>query len=234
MNIEENDVVLCTVKRIEKTTVFLEISGHSEIEATMTFSEVSPGRIRNIRKFIAVNKKIVCKVLRIKNGQVELSLRRVTGKDRDEVLEMHKKEKTLSSILKPILKEKTQEILEKIKTKHELSEFLDDARENPKILEEFVPKSFLENLQKIFAERKEKEKSVNIKIILKSKSESGISDIKKILKIEKAEIYYLGSSTFSITTKAKDYKIANSLILEILEKIKEKAKELNATLEIKK
>ena len=90
--------MLCTVKRIGGTTVFLEIEENGP--GTMIFSEVSPGRIRNIRKYIVPNKKIVCKVLRIKDGNPELSLRRVTTKEREEVLEKHKKEKILSNIFK--------------------------------------------------------------------------------------------------------------------------------------
>ncbi len=93
MIFKEDEIVLCTVKRIEGTSVFLTIEGGGE--GSMTFSEVSPGRIRNIREFIVPNKKIVCKVLRIKGTQIELSLRRVTAKEREEVLEWYTKEKTL-------------------------------------------------------------------------------------------------------------------------------------------
>lgn len=230
-NLIENEVVLCTVKRIERATVFLDIEGNGE--GTMTFAEVSPGRIRNIRDFIAINKKIVCKVLRIKGEHIELSLRRVSAKDRDEVLERAKKEKVLESIIKPVLKEKTLEILDKIRKEYELSEFLDEARENPELIEKFAPKSSVEQLKKILAEKREKEKIVvkNIKLI--TQSESGIKDIKEILKSEEGDIRYLGSSKFSITTKAKDYKLANSQMEIILNDIKTKAKELHAKLEIK-
>ena len=43
-------------------------------------SEISPGRIRNIRDFVKEGKKIICKVLRIyrERGHLDLSLRRVT------------------------------------------------------------------------------------------------------------------------------------------------------------
>ena len=135
MNLQEDDIVLCTVKRTEGTTVFLEIEDNGE--GTMTFSEVSPGRIRNIREYVAPNKKIVCKILRIKEGNPQLSLRRVTAKERDEVLDHHKRERILANIIKPILKEKTPEVLKKIKEKYELSEFLTEARENPKLIEKW-------------------------------------------------------------------------------------------------
>ncbi|MCH7567888.1 MAG: hypothetical protein IIA87_00535 [Nanoarchaeota archaeon] len=235
LNLKEDDVVLCTVKRVEGTTVFLEIEENGQ--GNMIFSEVSPGRIRNIRDFVVPNKKIVCKVLRIKPGNIELSLRRVTAKERKEVLERYKKEKILTNMIKPILKEKTPDILEKIKEKYELADFVEEVRESPKtieIIKKFVPKSKLEELKKIFFSVKHyKEKEVKEIIKLKTNSESGLDDIKKILKTDKAEIRYLGSSKFSILVKAKDYKIANSIMEKVLEEIKEKAKKLKVQLEVK-
>jgi len=234
--LEENDVILCTVKRIEGTTVFLEIQVNSHtIQGTMIFSEVSPGRIRNIREYVVPNKKIVCKVLRIKDNHPQLSLRRVTAKERDEVLEHHKKERILSNSIKPVLKEKTSEVLKKIREKYDLAEFLDDARENPSILKKFFTPSQTKQLEKIFAEKKEREKEVKQIIILKSHSPSGLDDIKKVLSLSKHDlnIYYLGSSKFTITVKAKTYKDANITLETIIEQIKSKAKKLKVNLEVK-
>lgn len=229
--LKENDVILCTVKRIERTTVFLDIEGYGQ--GTMIFSEVSPGRIRNIREYVVPNKKIVCKVLRIKEGHPELSLRRVKAKERDEVLETHKKEKILANVLKPVIKEKTPEILEKIKEKYQLAEFLDEARENPDLIKTFVTKTQAIELKKIFAEKKEKEKEVSKIITLKSNKESGLKDIKESLKINEARINYLGSGKFSVIVKEKNYKDANSKLDKIIEEIKIKAKSFGIKFEIK-
>lgn len=235
MTLQEDDIVLCIVKRIEKTIVFLDVQENSNIvEGTMIFSEVSAGRIRNIRDYIVPNKKIVCKVLRITNGHPELSFRRVTGREREETLDLYKKEKVLEKMLKQVLKSDTQKVLDKIKEKYLASDFLEEAKENPKILEKFVSKTQTKELEKIFASSKEtKEKSITKKIKLISISENGLEDIKKILDTKEAEIHYLGSSTFSVQVKAKSYKDANALVEEIMEKMKEKAKKLNAKLEAK-
>ena len=229
--LEENDIVLCTVKRIEGTTVFLDIEENGE--GAIVFSEVAAGRIRNIREFVSPGRKIVCKVLRIKGSHVELSLRRVTGKERDDVTIHYKKEQILKNMLKPFLKEKTPAGLQKIKEEYELSDFLDKARENPKIIEDFVSKSEAENLLKVFSEKREKEKEVKISIFLKSSAENGIEKIKSVLATNKAEIHYLGSSKFSISVKAKDFKKANSTLNEVIEEIKSKAKSNHLVLEIK-
>jgi len=231
MNVQENDIVMCTVKRTEGTTVFLQIKDNGE--GTMIFSEVSPGRIRNIRDYVSINKKIVCKVLRVQSGHPELSLRRVTAKEREEVLEEDKKEKMLTNMLKPVFKNDTPEIIEKIKSSQDLSDFLDEARENPKLLKTISKGSQLEQLEKIFAEKKEAEKQVRTTIRIKSLSESGLADIKKVLEIKESEIYYKGSSKFEIIVKAKDYKTANNKLEEILNEIKSKAKKLNVLIETK-
>ena len=64
--IEEGQIVLCTVDKIVGTTVFVKIEDNGE--GTITTSEISPGRIRNLRKYVIPGKKIVCKVLNTKNG----------------------------------------------------------------------------------------------------------------------------------------------------------------------
>src|SRR3989338_2586976 len=94
--LRENDVVLCAVTRIESTGVFAKIEEY-DCEGAITLSEISPGRIRNIREFVSVGKKIVCKVLRKNNDRIELSLRRVSAKERDSILEHYKKERIFLS-----------------------------------------------------------------------------------------------------------------------------------------
>lgn len=234
--LNEDDIVLATVTRIQGNTVFLEIEVEGEkIEGTMIFAEVSPGRIRNIREFVSPGKKVACKVLRIKGNHVELSLRRVTGKEREEMQERHKKSMMLNNMLKTVFKDKTLKVLDKIKEKYEPSEFLDEARENPDILKLIAKNSELEQLKKIFAEKREKEKEVKKTISLKSHSESGLYDIQQTLseKEENLNIYYEGSSRFSIVAKAKTYKDANSLMEKTLDKIKQNSKKHHVQLEIK-
>ncbi|NCN98575.1 hypothetical protein COU62_04425 [Candidatus Pacearchaeota archaeon CG10_big_fil_rev_8_21_14_0_10_35_219] len=228
--IKENDIVLCTVNRIQKTTVFLDIENNGQ--GTMIFAEVSPGRIRNIREYVVPGKKIVCKVLRIRNGNIELSLRRVAASERDLIMENHKREKMLLSMLKPIIKE-PEKVLEKIKASYQATEFIDEVRENPKIIEKFLKKTEAEKLSKILQEKKEKDKEVMKTIIIKSQDFDGIKKIKEILDIPEATTRYKGSSQFTIKVIAKDYKTANQIMDKILKEIEDKSKKLRVQLEIK-
>src|SRR3990167_3344887 len=102
--IGQGDLVLCTVERIDNTTVFVKLFDNGkEIDGSIVTSEIAPGRIRNLRDYVVPKKKIVCKVLRIsERGNIELSLRRVSAKERKEVLEREGQERAYRSILKKI------------------------------------------------------------------------------------------------------------------------------------
>ena len=228
--IKEGDVVLCTVKKIEGTTVFLDIEGGGE--GSMTFSEVAPGRIRNIREYVVANKKVVCKILRISTNHIELSLRRVTGGDREAVMKRYKKELTLESMLKSVVKDKARAILAKINETMDAVEFLDQIKDNPKLIVQLVSKAEAEALEKVFAEKRDKKKQVKHKIFIKSQGSSGIEDIRAILESD-ATIYYLGSSTFQIITEDADVKKADNKMEKILKEMREKAKACKAEFEVK-
>lgn len=223
MEIKEDDIVMCTVKKIEGTTVFVDIDENGQ--GTIVMSEIAAGRIRNIREYVTVGKKIVCKVLKISKEHAELSLRRVTAKEKEEIKDKHEKERNLLSMLKSSVK-KPDEILKKIKEQYEARDFLEEARSNPKIIEKFFPKSEAQTFAKILSEKKEKEKIVKKSITIKSFSPMGINDIKEALQMTKnVEIHYLGSSKFMIAAKAKDFKQANLQVQNAIEQIKTKAKE---------
>ena len=230
--LKENDVVLCTVTRIESTGVFAKIEEY-DCEGAIILAEISPGRIRNIREFVSVGKKIVCKVLRKNEDRIELSLRRVSAKERDIILEHYKKERIFASILKSVLNEKSEEIVAKIKQDKDIVEILEEMKLNPEILKEYLTTNQLDKLKEIMSQKKESEKEVQKKISLRSDNEEGIVHIKKILETKEADISYLGSSNFLIRVKGKEYKTANTQLEKVLTEIKEKAKKSHVHLEIK-
>jgi translation initiation factor 2 alpha subunit (eIF-2alpha) len=223
MELREDDIVMCTVRKIEGTTVFVDIEDNGA--GSIVMSEIAAGRIRNLRDYVLLGKKIVCKVLKISKDYVELSLRRVTAKEKEEIKDRYEKERNLLSMLKASTK-KPEEILKKIKQSADILEFLEEARSNPQAAEKFMPKSEAQAFTKILSEKKEKEKIVKKTISIKSFSSSGVNDIKSALEVPKEiEIRYLGSSKFSLSSKGKDFKEANNKVLSAIETIKNKAKE---------
>ncbi len=232
-DIKERDVVLCTVNRIEKTTVFVTIDGNGE--GTIVISEIAPGRIRNIREYVVPNKKIVCKVLKIdSSGNIHLSLRRVYAKEKKEVVDKYEREKTSSSILKSILKEKAEETIKNIRKKEpSLFDFLQACKTQPEKLKEFLTEEEAKKTCKILKEKKEKHVEVKKEFSLTSNLPNGMSIIKTIILPFKENITYLAAGRYLIKIKAKDYKQANYEIQKILQDIEAKAKQENCKYEAK-
>ncbi len=221
MKLEEGQILICTVTKIVGTTVFVKLDDYGK-EGTIMTSEIAPGRIRNLRDYVVPNKKIVCKVLRMDDkGHIDLSLRRVSAKEKRDALELNQKEKSLIATLKTITGN-PEKIIEKIKESSSLVEFFEQAREKPELLDELMPKQEKDRLIKILNEKKEKEVFVKKKFALSNKAEDGIKRIKNMLP---AEARYIAAGKFSIEIKDKNYKEANRRIDALLAEIEKKAKE---------
>jgi translation initiation factor 2 alpha subunit (eIF-2alpha) len=231
MELKVDDIVRCVVKSIEGTTVFLEIEGNGV--GSMVMSEVAAGRIRNLREYVVPHKKVVCKVLKISaNGHIELSLRRVTGKEREEAQERYKKERTFSSLLGTLVPN-AHTVIAKIKEKYDLADFFDQLHAQPSLLGTFIGKSEAQRLAVMLAEKEEREKHAKKIFSLKSSADAGLQDIKATLALSEADIRYLGSGKFSISAIGADFKEANAKIDNALATIAQRAKEKKVHFEVK-
>jgi translation initiation factor 2 subunit 1 len=221
---QEGDLALCTVNNIEGTTVFVTLENKKT--GTIVFSEVAPGRIRNIRDYVMPNKKVVCKILRISSNNIDLSLRRVTSKEREEVMNQFKQEQTARSALNSLLKDQSQTVQEEILSNFTtLSEFFNQAREDETLITKYIPKEFIEQIKKIIQKRK---KEVEVKKIVKLRSlePDGMNKIRSLFADCPAEIEvtYLAAGTFQLKIKAEDYKKANNQMQDFTQLIEAKAK----------
>ncbi len=233
MTLEEGDTVLCTVDRIEGTTVFVHIesNGEKSKEGSIVVSEISPGRIRNLRDYVVPKKKIVCKILRISRGNVELSLRRVTNKEKKEVMNMYKQEKRYENILKTILKDKTDSTIKKIKETSSIYDFIKDIKDgvsSPRKLENIVGKNESEKILEIISKEKQKKSIVKKEISLKTTKSNGLSLIKESLSgaSKKADIIYIAAGKYSLKVESSDLKKADHELQELIKDIEKKAKKL--------
>ena len=109
---EENELVMCTVTAIHYHSVFAKIEEYDK-SGMIHISEVSPGRIRNIRDFVKEGKKVVCKVLRInlEKGHIDLSLRRVNEGQRKNKISELKQQQLSEKILENIAKKNKKDIV---------------------------------------------------------------------------------------------------------------------------
>jgi len=241
--IEEGDVVLCTVDRIIGTNVFVKIHlDNKEVEGFMVFSEVAPGRIRNIRDYIVPKKKIACKVLRILKGGIELSLRRVTKEEQKEIKKKYELEKSFEKILKSVLKEKAEKIIQKIKEKEKVYDFLQKAKASSKEKKQLESLAGKENAKKIIEiiKTQRQKKSVLKKEIFITTSESdGINLIKELLKellkkVGNSRLRYISAGYYTLKKETEDIKKSDRELKGILADFEKEARSRGIEFSIKK
>jgi translation initiation factor 2 alpha subunit (eIF-2alpha) len=231
MKYEEGDIVLCTVEKIVGTTVFVKIENDGE--GSIVISEIAAGRIRNLREYVVPKKKIVCKVLRVSEKNIDLSLRRVSQKETKERMEKFNKEKSYKSILKTILKEDFKEIEEKIEKKQTIYEFLIEAKKNPENLEKEVGKERAEKILEILNKEKAKKAEIKKKLKIKTEEPNGREIIKDSLKsLKEAEIHYLGSGKYSIKVSEENLKKADKKLQDLVDSLLKSTKGKNISIEL--
>ncbi|MBT4165611.1 hypothetical protein HOE04_01075 [archaeon] len=235
--LEEGQIVLCIVEKILGTTVFVKIDGNGE--GTITTSEISPGRIRNLRDYVVPGKKIVCKILSIRGERVHLSLRRVKQSEKKELLEKVAKERSFRAMLKTVLgKENVGAVVEKIGEDYDLVDFFEKVREDSDLLEKYVGKSDGEKILKILDSKKDKLKEIRKKFVLSNKSSEGISVVRDILesscKGSKCEISYVAAGKYRLGIKGEDFKEIKGEVAKVMGDVEKKARKKGCEFEVLK
>ena len=240
---EENDLVMCTVTKVQYHSVFVDLDEYNKA-GMIHISEVSPGRIRNIRDFVKEGKKVVCLVLRIntEKGHIDLSLRRVNeGQKRAKVGEIKRgqmAEKIIEFVAKKLnndVRELYKEVSEKILTKYDsLYGCFEEVVSNECSLEKLgLEKAVANDLEEAIKQRvKEAEVKIEGRLKLVSYEPDGIDIIKEALKKAKDigkdnfGVKYLGGGNYGIEVEAKDFKEAEKILKNVTEEtlkfIKEK------------
>lgn len=229
--IEEGQIVLCNVLKIDGTIVIVKLEDYN-IEGTITFPEIAPGRIRNIRDFAFPGKNIVCKVLKVRPTTIELSLRRVKVNERNDFNDRYRKEKSYNALLRTIIGEKWAEVINKIKeAESSIFDFVENAKENSKVLEKYLSKEQTERITKILSEKKAKETTLSIKFALSSKNPSGIVLVKNIIKQaseginpQALEVSYIAAGKYLVKLKTKDLKQGDNQLTKMKSTIEALAK----------
>ena len=238
---EEEEIVLCKVTKIYPNSVFVDILDYG-LTGIVHISEVSPGRIRNLRDYVSVDRQIVCKVLRLdrEKGHIDLSLRRVNSTQRFEKLEEIKQELKAEALLKNIsaeLKRSVEEIYKEIGPKilkeysHLYMCFRDIAENGCDLAKLGIEKKLASTISAAVVE-KFKPKKIRIygEIVLQTYDSLGVEKIKStLLAIEKVSntlsLSYLGAGRYKMMIEDFDYKPAEATlkkVTDLLEKFKDK------------
>lgn len=111
---EIGDLVIATVETVTDYGAYVKLDEYDK-KGLLHISEISSSWIRNIRDFVREGQKIVLKVLRVdmEKGHVDLSLRRVTKREKIEKIMFQKKERKAEALLRSVA-EKTGMSLEEV------------------------------------------------------------------------------------------------------------------------
>jgi len=233
---EENEILICTIKKILPNCVFVDLDEYKDKEGVVQISEVSPGRIRNIRDFVKEGKKIICKVLKIneERNHIDLSLRRVNQAQRINKNKEYKQEQRSEKILESLAKQKNltiKDAYEQIGYKlvdefGTLNDAFQEIVKDENVLKflslDPVLQGSLINLIKSKIKPKEVKISATLKLI--SSLPNGIEEIKKMLKKVnelitkdnlKCDILYAGAPNYRLTITSTNYKEAEKEIEKI-------------------
>ncbi len=111
---EIGDLVIATVQEVTDFGAYVNLDEYNK-KGLLHISEVSSSWIRNIRDFVREGQKVVLKVLRVdaEKGHIDLSLRRVTKRERIEKIMVWKRDRKAETLLRSIA-EKTGLSLEEV------------------------------------------------------------------------------------------------------------------------
>ena len=239
---QEDELILCTVTKVQFHSIFVNLDEYGK-SGMIHISEVSPGRIRNIRDFVEEGKKVVCKVLRVneEKGHIDLSLRRVTETQKrnklDEIKQEQKAEKIVESVAKDLnvdVKKLFDSILDNIFKKYNsLNEFFQNVVADNSLIKDAGLEAKAEKKLEEIIKTRIKEASVKIegKLKLTSYAPNGLEIVKGILKKtadagkENVSIKYLGGGSYGVTVNARNYKEAEKILKEVSETALEQIKE---------
>jgi len=111
---EVGDLVMATVETVTDYGAYVKLDEYDK-RGLLHISEISSSWIRNIRNFVREGQKVVLKVLRVdaEKGHVDLSLRRVTKREKIEKVMAWKRERKAETLIRSVA-EKTGLSLEEV------------------------------------------------------------------------------------------------------------------------
>lgn len=242
---EVGDLVVATVKRVEDYGAYVRLDEYAGIEGLVHISEISTTWVRNIRDHAREGQKLVLKVLRVnpQRNQIDLSLRRVTGREKSEKMLEWKKERKAEAILKSAgekLKRPEEEaeavrntLMEKFGGLYEpLEEAMDGGPET--LVKAGLSEDWAQAIAEVSKTKIRLEKSkVRGTVSVTCHKLGGIEIIKQILigakKIRRPrgseiKIYTIGAPKYRIEVEAGNFEAAEKTLNLVLEEILTSAK----------
>ena len=229
---EPGDLVIATVESVMDYGAYANLDEYNK-RGFLHISEISSARIRNIRDLVREKQKMVLKVLRVdlEKGHIDLSLRRVTKRERIEKIKVWKKERKGDALLNAVAQKvglPIHEVYQKagiiLEERDGLYEGFEKAlKEGPEAL---VKLNIPEDIAKAFAEVAEERihiKLVKVKGVLEIRcmKPNGVKCIRDAFnnaqkaKDAKIEFSVIAAPKYSVEVSADNWKRAEDLLEEV-------------------
>ncbi len=237
---EIGEFVIATAVRLQEHGVYVSLDEYGK-NGYVPIGEVASTWVKNIKDFVKEGQKLVLKVIRIdeRKGHIDLSLRKVTEREKKEKLIQWKKSKKAEKILEMAAKKLDKGVQDAVRLVGvSLEEKYGDLYAALEQLVQRGPKSALEAgidqewADALYDVSKDHIEAPMVQITgevkLSTTRPEGVEDIKKALnegikavdpKLAKVEMYTLGAPRYRLEISAKDYRVAEEQLKSAVEAI---------------
>jgi translation initiation factor 2 subunit 1 len=240
---EQGEIVLATITKIMDHGVYVTLDEYDGIQGFLHISEIAPGWIRSVSRFVREGEKKVLLVKKVnpERGDIDLSLKQVSNDQKKQKLKEVKKYEKGKTLLQSV-QEKTklsdseiEKLEDSIYSKFDsvYDAFIEIGRNGINSIKELkLNKKTSAAIEEICS--KIKLPSVEIRGIMEitNNKSNGIEIIKKTLldamkKNSKIDITYLGAPKYRLSIKAEDFKTAEKSLRPIIEEIQKNIEKSN-------
>ena len=230
---EQGEIILATVTKVMDHGAYVTLDEYDDVQGFLHISEIAPGWIRSVNRFVKDGEKKVLLVKKVKAGDIDLSLKQVSKDQKKQKLKEVKKYEKGKTLLQNVqdktklTDEEIEKIEDKIYTKFDsvYDAFMEIARNGIDVIKELkLAKKTTSVIEEICS--KIKLPSVEIRGIMEitNNKSDGVEIIKKTLldvikKDSAMDITYLGAPKYRISITSEDFKSAEKSLKPIIEEI---------------
>lgn len=232
---EQGEIVLATVSKVMDHGAYVTLDEYDDVQGFLHISEIAPGWIRSVNKFVKYGEKKVLLVKKVNpdRGDIDLSLKQVSNDQKKQKLKEVKKIEKGKTLLQN-LKEKSklndsdiEKLEDRLYSKYDsvYDAFIEIGRNGIDSVKELkISKKTSTVIEEICS--KIKLPSVEIRGIMEitnSKSD-GVEIIKKTLldatkKDSTIDITYLGAPKYRLSITSEDFKSAEKSLKPVIAEI---------------
>ncbi|MCA9813166.1 MAG: translation initiation factor IF-2 subunit alpha [Nitrosarchaeum sp.] len=242
---EQGEIVLATITKIMDHGAYVTLDEYGAIQGFLHISEIAPGWIRSVNKFVKEGEKKVLLVKKVNpdRGDIDLSLKQVSNDQKKQKLKEVKKFEKGRTLLQSV-KEKAdladsdiEKLEDSIYSKFDsvYDAFIEIGRKGVETVKDLkLNKKTLAAVEEVCS--KIKLPSVEIRGIMEitNNRSDGVEVIKKSLldaikKDPTIDITYLGAPKYRLAITADDFKTAEKVLKPIIEEIQKKVEKNNGT-----